>query len=64
MKKLFNNLPYILPALLLAGVLVYTLWLREMPREGGRITGDFEAAQEISAELGVPLFFAVGAPPT
>lgn len=63
MNKLVKNLPYILPALLLVGFLGYTLWFRELPREGGRITGDFESAQELAAEIGAPLFLAVGAAP-
>ncbi|MCF6229015.1 MAG: hypothetical protein L3J82_10255, partial [Planctomycetes bacterium] len=43
MKKLLNNLPFLLPVLIIGGVLVYSLWIRELPKADGRITGDYAA---------------------
>jgi hypothetical protein len=63
MKRILNNLSFILPALVLAGVAVYALWFRELPKAEGRITGDFAAATELSAGGGIPLFVAVDTAP-
>lgn len=64
MRKLWNNLPYLLPALALLGVLGYSLWFRELPRAEGRITGDYAAAAELARQGGIPLFVAVDTAPT
>ena len=63
MKKLLDNLVLILPLGALVGLAVYAFWFRELPRAEGRITGDFEAAQALSATGGLPLFVAVDASP-
>jgi hypothetical protein len=63
MNRLLNNLPFILPVLVLAGVAVYALWFRELPRADGRITGDYESARMAAVEGGVPLFVVVDQSP-
>ena len=63
MKRLVNNLTFILPALLLVGVAVYALWFRELPQAEGRITGEYESARELATEGGIPLYVAVDVSP-
>lgn len=63
MRRAIDNLFWLLPVAVLAGVLVYTMWWRERPQLEGRITGDFAAAEALAAEIGAPLLLAVDAPP-
>lgn len=63
MHKLLSNLPFLLPVAVIVGVAVYALWIRELPQAEGRITGDYEAANELAAEQGVPLYVAVDLAP-
>jgi hypothetical protein len=63
MPRLINNLPFILPALVLVGVLGYAFWFRDLPQAEGRITGDYAAASELAAEGGIPLYLAVDLSP-
>lgn len=58
-KKLIDNLALLLPLAVLIGVAVYSFWYRELPQAEGRITGDFESAQELALSGGIPLFVAV-----
>jgi len=64
MQKLLNNLPYLMAAAVLLGVLGYSFWFRELPQAEGRITGDYIAAAELAQEGGIPLFVAVDMAPT
>lgn len=63
MKKLINNLPMILPVLVIAGVLVYSFWIRELPKAEGRITGDYAEATELAADESLPVLLAVDVSP-
>ena len=63
MKKLIDNLPFLLPLAVIAGVLVYSFWIRELPKAEGRITGDYASASELAAEDSVPVLVAVDVPP-
>jgi hypothetical protein len=63
MKRLIDNIAWILPVLVMVGVLLYSFWWRERPQAEGRITGDYAAASAIAAEKGVPLLVAVDAAP-
>lgn len=63
MRRAIDNLFWLLPVAVLAGVLLYTMWWRERPQLEGRITGDFAAAESLAAEIEAPLFLAVDAPP-
>ncbi len=63
MKKLLNNLPFLLPVLLIGGVLVYSLWFRELPKAEGRITGDYAAASEAATEESIPVLMVVDVSP-
>ncbi|MCB9895567.1 MAG: hypothetical protein H6839_14055 [Planctomycetes bacterium] len=64
MQRILNNLAFLLPALVLIGVAVYAIWIRELPQAEGRITGDFEAANELAQQSGVPLYVAVDTAPS
>ena len=59
MKRLIDNLALLLPLTALIGVAVYAFWFRELPRAEGRITGEFEAAQELAVDSGIPLYVAI-----
>jgi hypothetical protein len=63
MHKLIHNLPFLLPALVLVGVLGYAFWFRDLPQAEGRITGDFAAATELAADGDIPLYVAVDLSP-
>ena len=63
MKHVVDDLAWILPALVLAGILVYSFWWRERPRAERRITGDYAAAAALAAAQGSPLLLAVDSAP-
>lgn len=63
MRKLINLLPIALPAAVLVGLAVYSLWFRHLPQADGRITGDYAAASTLATDQGVPLFVAVDLSP-
>ena len=63
MKKVWDNLAFILPLLAVAGIGVYALWIRELPKAEGRITGDFAAASELAVKGDIPLYVAVDTSP-
>jgi len=63
MKRLVDNLAWILPALVLVAAVVYSTWWRERPQVEGRITGDFAAATDAARESGSPLLLAVDQSP-
>lgn len=64
MKMLIDNLAWVLPALALAGILIYALWWRELPRVEGCITGDYATAANLASQHDAPLFLAVDNAPS
>ncbi|MCA8915759.1 MAG: hypothetical protein KDB90_10135 [Planctomycetes bacterium] len=64
MQRILNNLAFVLPLLVLVSVAVYAIWIRELPKAEGHITGDYAAAAELAAAGGIPLFVAVDTAPS
>ena len=56
-------LPFLLPALVLVGIVVYATWIRELPQAEGRITGEFSEARELAQKSGARLLVAVDVAP-
>lgn len=63
MKKLIDNLPWLLMALTAVAFLGYNFWWKERPQAGGQITGDFVQARDVAAQQNIPLLLVVDQSP-